>query len=73
VVKFLGIYGLFHGVGVRCITSYFYLSFIFFSSGLHHKYLGKNGVAHCFTFLVLLLIYLKYWLNPCSNCLTHSL
>jgi hypothetical protein len=37
VVEFLGIYGLFHGWGVGCITSYFYLSFIFFSGGLHHK------------------------------------
>jgi hypothetical protein len=29
--KILGIHGLFHEVGVRCIISYFYLSFIFFS------------------------------------------
>jgi hypothetical protein len=51
----------------------FYLSFIFFSGSLHHKYLGKNWVAHCFTFLVFLLIYLKYWLDPRSICLTHLL
>jgi hypothetical protein len=60
VIKFLGIYGLFHGAGVRCITSYFYLSLIFFSGSLHHNYLDKNWVAHCFPFLVFLLIYLKY-------------
>jgi hypothetical protein len=51
VVKFLGIYGLFHGARVRCISSHFYLSLIFFSGSLHHKYLGKNRVAHCFPFL----------------------
>jgi hypothetical protein len=73
VVKFLGIYGLFHGVGVRCISSQFYLSLIFFLGSLHHKYLGKNWVARCFTFLVFLLIYLKYWLNPSSICSTHLL
>jgi hypothetical protein len=37
VVEVLGIYGLFHGVGVMCVTLHFYLSFIFFSSSLHHK------------------------------------
>jgi hypothetical protein len=42
---------------VRCITSYFYLSFIFFSGGLHNKYLGKNWFAHYFTFLVLLIFF----------------
>jgi hypothetical protein len=56
---------------VRCITSYVYLSFIFFSGSLHHKYLDKNLVAHCFTFLIFLLIYLKYWPYSSSNCLTH--
>jgi hypothetical protein len=29
VVKFLGIYDLFHGVGVMCVSSHFYFSFIF--------------------------------------------
>jgi hypothetical protein len=37
VVEFLGIYGIFHVVGVMCVTSYFYFSFIFFSGGLHHN------------------------------------
>jgi hypothetical protein len=61
------------GQGVRCITSYFYLSLIFFSGSLHHKYLGKKSVARGFPFLVFLLIYLKYWPNPSSICLTHLL
>jgi hypothetical protein len=73
VVKFLEHMVFFMGEGVRCITSYFYLSFIFFSGGLQHKYLGKNWFAHYFTFLVFLLIYLKYWLNQSSICLTHLL
>jgi hypothetical protein len=73
VVKVLGIYGLFMGYAVRCITSYFYLSLIFFSGSLHHKYLGNNWAAHCFPFLAFLLIYLKYWTNPSSICLTHLL
>jgi hypothetical protein len=79
VLKFLGIYGLFHGVGgVRCISSKFYLSLIFFSGSLHHEYLGKNWVAHCFTFLVFLLIYLTkskfYLLNSLTMmvwCVYH--
>jgi hypothetical protein len=29
--------GLFHVVGVMCVTSHFYFSFIFLSGGLHHK------------------------------------
>jgi hypothetical protein len=37
VVAILGIYGLFHGVGVMCVTLHFYLNFIFFSGGLPHK------------------------------------
>jgi hypothetical protein len=49
-VKFLGMYGLFHGAGVRCTSSKFCYSLIFFSDSLHLKYLGKNWVAHCFTF-----------------------
>jgi hypothetical protein len=73
VVRVLGIYGLFPWLGVRCISSKFYLSLIFFSGSLRHKYLGKNWVAHYFTFLVFLLIYLKYWPNPSSICLTHLL
>jgi hypothetical protein len=63
----------FMGQGVRCISSYFYLSLIFFSGSLHPKYLGKNRVAHCFSFLVFLFIYLKYWPNPSYICLTHLL
>jgi hypothetical protein len=73
VVKFLGIYGLFHGVGGEVYFIKIYLSLIFFFGSLHSKYLGKNWVAHCFTFLVFLLIYLKYWPNPSSICLTHLL
>jgi hypothetical protein len=61
------------GQGVRCISLHFYLSLIFFSCSLHHKNLGKNRVAHCFSFLVFLLIYLKYWQNPSFICLTHLL
>jgi hypothetical protein len=72
VVEFLGIYGLLYGVG-RCILSYLYLSLLFFSGSIHHMYLDKNWVAHCFTFLIFLLIYLKYWPNSSSICLTHLL
>jgi hypothetical protein len=43
----------FMGQGVRCIPLHFYLSLIFFCS-IHHKYLGKNRVAHGFPFLVFL-------------------
>jgi hypothetical protein len=67
---FWNIWSFSWGRWVRCISSKFYLSLIFFSCSLHHKYLGKNWVAHYFTFLVFLLIYLKYWPNPCSICLT---
>jgi hypothetical protein len=42
-----------------CVTLHFKLSFTFFSSGLHHRYLGKNLFAHCCTFLGLLMIYLS--------------
>jgi hypothetical protein len=58
---------------VRYTTLYFYLIIIFFSGSLHHKYLGKNLVAHGFPFLAFLLIYLKYWQIPSSICLTHLL
>jgi hypothetical protein len=71
VVKFHGIYDLFHGVGSEVYYIIFYLSFIFYSGSLHHKYLVKNWVAHCFTFLISLFIYLKYWPNSSSICLTH--
>jgi hypothetical protein len=37
VVEILGIYGLFHGVGGNVCYLIFYLNFIFFSGGLHHK------------------------------------
>jgi hypothetical protein len=46
--------------GVGCIPLYFYLSFVFFPKSTHHKYLGKNRVAHCFPLLDFPLIYLKY-------------
>jgi hypothetical protein len=45
---------------VRFISSQFFHSLIFFLGSLPHKYLGKNLVAHCFLFLVFLLIYLTY-------------
>jgi hypothetical protein len=73
VVKFLGIYGFFMGQGVRYIPLHFYLSLIFFSCSMHHKYSGKNRVALCFSLLVFLLIYFKYWQNPSFICLTHLL
>jgi hypothetical protein len=63
----------FMGHGVRCIPSHFYLSILFFSCSMHHKYLGKNTVALCFPLLVFLLIYFKYWKNLSFICLTHLL
>jgi hypothetical protein len=61
------------GQGVGCIPEYFHLSFIFFPYSTHHKYLGKNMVAHCFLLLVFLFIFLKYLQNPSFICLTHHL
>jgi hypothetical protein len=37
VVEILGLYGLFHGVGVMGVTSLFKIGFIFFSGGLLHQ------------------------------------
>jgi hypothetical protein len=54
-----------------CVTLHFLLSFIFFSGGLHHKYLGKILFAHCCTFLGFLIIYLKHGTNSSFNCSTH--
>jgi hypothetical protein len=73
VVKFLRIYGLFHGVRGEVYYIIFLSYYYIFSGSLHHKYLGKNLVAHGFPFLAFLLIYLKYWQIPSSICLTHLL